>query len=322
MVRIIRPRRSAFTLIELLVVIAIIAILIGLLLPAVQKVREAAARTKCQNNGKQIGLAILNFESQNGYLPPAGTTTASEGNLPKKMHGWSVFILSNLEQGNAIVNYDFTKDWDDPTSPNIAIAKTAMVIMSCPSTASPRFIDVGKAITASHEGMAVGDYAPTVRIATQLCGPSGLMASQTPPLVIGDANTSKGGNQGALVTNQIHKILDVADGTSNTIAVAEMAGGSQLWQEGRPVIDKEQQGSPWADRNQVMAPQGYNTTTHTRQGLLMVNGQNSSEVYSFHQGGANVIFCDGHVSFIRQSISPYTFIALVTRANGDLPGDY
>src|SRR5436853_6600568 len=137
--------RRGFTLIELLVVIAIIAILIGLLLPAVQKVREAAARSKCQNNGKQIGLAIANYESQFGFLPPAGTTTPSEGNLPKKMHGWAVFILSNLEQGNAIVNYDFTRDWDDTTTnssgatSNAAIAKTAMAIMTCPSTAAPPF---------------------------------------------------------------------------------------------------------------------------------------------------------------------------------------
>jgi prepilin-type N-terminal cleavage/methylation domain-containing protein/prepilin-type processing-associated H-X9-DG protein len=319
-----RGRRSAFTLIELLVVIAIIAILIGLLLPAVQKVREAANRAKCQNNGKQIGLAILNYESQYGYLPPAGTTSASEGNLPKKMHGWAVFVLSNLEQGNAIVNYNFTKDWDDATSPNPGIAKTVMPIMSCPSTASPRIIDVGKAITPSHEGMAIGDYAPTVRIAAAFVNSGGTLSSQSPPVVIADAGTSKGGNQGALVTNQIHKILDIADGTSNTIGVVETAGGSQLWKLNQMAQDKELQGGPWADRNAALAPTGCNGTTGTRGGggLVMVNCTNDSEMYGFHSQGANAIFCDGHVSFLRQNISPQTFVALVTRAAGDIPGDY
>lgn len=315
-------RRSAFTLIELLVVIAIIAVLIGLLLPAVQKVREAAARTKCINNGRQIGLGILNYESQYGYLPPAGTTSTSAGNLPKKNHGWAVFILSNLEQGNAIANYDFNKNWDDDTSPNVAIAKTVMPILSCPSTPSPRIIDNPITSLPAHAGMAVGDYAPVVRIATQLCGPTGYMSTQTPPLIIPDAGTSTGGNQGAIVTNQIRPILQITDGTSNTFAILELAGGSRLYKQGKVVDTIEQQGAPWADRNAVMAPQGFNTTTNTRLGPRMLNGQNASEMYGFHSGGATAIFCDGHVSFIRDSISPQTFIALTTRSNGDLPGDY
>src|SRR5205823_13149438 len=117
----------------------------------------------------------------------------------------------------------------------------------------------GKAITPAHEGMAIGDYAPTVRIAKGFCGPGGSMSNQSPPVVIADADTSKGGNQGALVTNQIHKILDVADGTSNTIAIVEMAGGSQLWRQGRMIPDVSGNdvvltGAPWADRNAIMAP--------------------------------------------------------------------
>ncbi len=326
-------RRSAFTLIELLVVIAIIAILIGLLLPAVQKVREAASRTKCQNNGKQIGLAILNYESQFGYLPPGGTAPVAASQpqpppqLPRKQHGWAVFILSNLEQGNAIASYDFSIDWN--TGVNATIAKTPMAIMSCPSTTSPRIIETG-----AMAGMAVGDYSPTVRITKAFVTTGGYMSTQNPPVVIADADTSKGGNQGALVTNQIHNIMDIADGTSNTIAIAEIAGGSQLWRQGRMIPDASGAdvvltGAPWADRNAIMAPSGYDPNKanlpagqSTRPGPIMVNGTNDSEVYSFHSQGANAVFCDGHVAFLRQNISPQTFVALVTRANGDLPGDY
>jgi prepilin-type N-terminal cleavage/methylation domain-containing protein/prepilin-type processing-associated H-X9-DG protein len=316
-------RRSAFTLIELLVVIAIIAILIGLLLPAVQKVREAASRMKCQNNLKQIGLAVHNYAGTTGHLPPGATTKTAPAPLPKANHSWAVFVLSNLEQGNAIAGYSLAKNWDDTSGPNPAVARLPMTVLQCPSSAAPAML-TSAGVT---NGMYVSDYKPVVRVSnsgsSNLVGPGGLMSSQSPPVVLATPS-----NNGIMQTNSKVAITAVTDGTSNTVLMAECAGNANLYRQGRQVAAGPLAGAAWADRNAVMAPAGYdpakNTspTAHTRPGLVMVNGTNDSEVYAFHTGGANALFADGHVQFLRESVSPYTFIAVVTYQAGDQPRDF
>jgi prepilin-type N-terminal cleavage/methylation domain-containing protein/prepilin-type processing-associated H-X9-DG protein len=153
-----RARWPAFTLIELLVVIAIIAILIGLLLPAVQKVREAAARAQCQNNLKQIGLAVHGFHDVHKFLPPAGTSDGkpfSSGPWPNAGEGtnWSVYILPYIEQGNVWNRLTFTGDagWTDNAGQknssavnNVTLAAGAvMPIYRCPSDPHPALIGNG-----------------------------------------------------------------------------------------------------------------------------------------------------------------------------------
>src|SRR5438128_4728365 len=132
-----RTSRLAFTLIELLVVIAIIAVLIGLLLPAIQKVREAANRATCSNNLKQLGLSIHNFENTRGALPP-GRANAPGRSLPeygitaKIYQGWGGFILPFVEQDSVARLYDLNKDCRDTA--NVEAVNKPLKLMVCPSS--------------------------------------------------------------------------------------------------------------------------------------------------------------------------------------------
>lgn len=152
------PRRKAFTLIELLVVIAIIAILIGLLLPAVQKVRDAAAKIQCTNNLKQLGLAIHNYHGAMNHFPtsirPAGSTT-----LPRI--SWTISILPYIEQGNISQIYDPTTNWDSPT--NLPLTSLRIKIFECPSSPNPRLDGDEQANTWNL--VACTDYGATTGVA-------------------------------------------------------------------------------------------------------------------------------------------------------------
>src|SRR6476620_3020754 len=137
------PRRVAFTLIELLVVITIIAILIGLLLPAVQKVREAANRMKCSNNLKQIGLALHNYESRNECFPPGfSSAVLPDGrNSPAGPGwGWAAYLLEDLEQSNRHRRINFALPITDPS--NTTARLTSLKMMLCPSDPGPETIQV------------------------------------------------------------------------------------------------------------------------------------------------------------------------------------
>jgi prepilin-type N-terminal cleavage/methylation domain-containing protein/prepilin-type processing-associated H-X9-DG protein len=308
-------KRCGFTLIELLVVIAIIAVLIGLLLPAVQQVREAAARMTCANNLKQIGLAAHNYHGVHEKFPPGAV--GPQPGFPQfallKHHGLGTYLLPYLEQQALAGRYRWDVSWFDP--PNQPVVNAQLKVWQCPSAQANRMQD-GSLITVQPPAgvlfngtAACGDYAGVLRTDPQLASLG----------LIDPANSY----DGVFPVNGTMRLTDILDGASHTIMVAEDAGRPQLRHRRQPVPNVWLTGGPWADRNLLWC-EGSTPDGTAKYGPCAINCTNDREVYSFHPNGANVVFADGSVHFLQASISIRVFARLVTRAGGEVvsDGDY
>lgn len=298
--------RRGFTLIELLVVIAIIAVLIGLLLPAVQKVRESANRLKCQNNMKQIGLAFHNYENANGKFPPGWTTKTN----------YIPFLLPYFEQGAIHQQFDFNGTYTSDTTINVH-ARFDIPLLICPSTPNAR---TGKYVcdypvsntisTPARTVFAPGYVSSSEQHRRRICGffvhPNN---KGRPPSTVFSETYSSGPT-----------VLEIEDGMSNTFMTFECGGRPDYWVNGRLVSSSSSSAAndgTWADPTHFIVIQILCDSTRT------INCSNGNEIYSFHKSGANFLFGDGSVRFMRQDMAPVTFAALYTRAAGDRPGpDY
>jgi len=296
-----KTERTGFTLIELLVVIAIIAILIGLLLPAVQKVREAAARMSCSNNLKQHGLGLHNYESSYGYFPPVGTQISGQ-----QGHSVFTFILPFIEQDNTFRLIDIKKPITDPAN-LFSPANTASIkIYECPS--APNFGQKADYVAASYLPPGLG-IPPFGRIDYgAVTGIGGTFASLAGGVPSGDTGT--------LRYNTNTRILEMSDGTTNTIVIAEDAGRIQRYQMGKVVSGSFASGGAWADYNSEYYVHGSNLDGSG--GSCSVNCDNDNEIYAFHTGGAMVLMGDGSVQFLRSSVQASIIAALVSRAGGEV----
>jgi prepilin-type N-terminal cleavage/methylation domain-containing protein len=315
-------RRSAFTLIELLVVIAIIAILIGLLVPAVQKVREAAARTQCMNNLKQIGLALHNYHDVYKKLPPG------RDSFELSTHS---YLLPYLEQQNVYRTIDFNAAFDDPSN---AFARAVQIpIFLCPS--DPQIAQVPA-------GWAGNNYR-----ANQGSGILWGLPSTNPA----DPNFNFPAPNGPFFLNSKVTLPGITDGTSNTAAFSEHVQGDfsnavateqadTFWPQTYPsTLDQavimcqainpsnlayqrvSDVGAPWL--------QGYHSTTvYFHVGLpgtrscMYPPGRIATTANSGHAAGVNLLLCDGSVRLVTNSIDLGTWRALGTRNGGEVVGDY
>jgi prepilin-type N-terminal cleavage/methylation domain-containing protein/prepilin-type processing-associated H-X9-DG protein len=356
------PRqRRAFTLIELLVVIAIIAVLIGLLLPAVQKVREAAARMQCSNNLKQIGLGLHNYHDTNKKFPPAsqvpwgrvGTDDAHMDYTGPFGPNWAVLILPYIEQTALYTQANVTSfpgvavvaNGTPPSGVNLSwrvVVGTPVKIYTCPSDSNSETPYSNPAVAGAANGWARGNYGVTAGYedydhvaggasykssSKQVAGANGLISSPV------------------MSSNYGSKIPHITDGTSNTAMVAELRAGLTpidprgVWALGFPgasIVNAGRGaynpspnnllGGTSADGGDELQDGASYCTTQgaalkmgcTTAGTLMTSAMSRSQ----HIGGVNVSLADGSVRFISDSITELDWCRLLSKADGQIIGDY
>jgi prepilin-type N-terminal cleavage/methylation domain-containing protein len=307
-------KARGFTLIELLVVIAIIAILIALLLPAVQQAREAARRTQCKNNLKQIGLAFHNYHDIYNTFPPAYVTLAANGNATSEVgvYSWGSLILPQLEQANA---FQILNVGNVPLQVNaanvatLAILQTAQPAFRCPTDTGPvlnNFVNAAGLGADNWYNMNISNGTGPVPIATSnYVMVAGTGVSTTPAANPTDRTASAVAPRGVGFRNSKINFRDITDGTSNTLLVGERA-----WKYGQVNVGaatvfgfSASINNPSGSANVKSAAlscigQGYNGINWSANNLI----HQTRGFSSGHTGGAQFVLCDGSVKFISENI--------------------
>ena len=319
-----RSRKRGFTLIELLVVIAIIAVLVALLLPAVQQAREAARRTQCGNNLKQIGLALHNYHGNFNVLPPSYLYLPGGGGLqgaPDPTNGdagpgwaWAMLVLPQMDQSPLYNAFNINVPCWDPK--NAAAAQTSLPTYLCPSSANPD--SAFNVISGNGRTLAVfsrGNYVASA-------GNFGVWDDPSP-------NLSNAAN-GVFYRNSRTRFNDIVDGLSQTVFIGEKTPyhSDSTWVgvvPGSTVCPMPRFAAAGCDLGAALVnvhsgPGGPNEVPP----LIFPPGcfQYVDEMNSLHPAGGNVLFGDGSVKFVTKYCDGPTWAALNTRAGGDIPGSY
>jgi len=293
-------KRRAFTLVELLVVIAIIGVLVALLLPAVQAAREAARRSSCSNNLKQIGLGLHNYHDNHLQLPPAGMSVGND-------FSWAVLILPQIEQENLYEAFD--KNIVYSAAANEAVALGMPAAYHCPS---------GTGLTSGSTGDASGGVRIPASHYYGCLGPRGTNPSTGSAYQEVDVastyhiNGVMSGN-GMFIDSKGYKFRDCTDGTANTMMVGEIS-----WDDVIPGYRSWARGC----RGGCGAAKNIN---YSINGEVYVSGtvsHNDMSMGSNHPGGAQFVFVDASTHFLSETIDHNVYLSLASRNGGEVLGEY
>ncbi len=341
-----RQPSSGFTLVELLVVIAIIGVLVALLLPAVNSARESARRTTCMNNLRQVGLAVVNFESTQQRFPPAAKWLPAPND--DKGHSMYAFLLPYFEEKNIYDRMDFRVDWDEGVNRQLT-KELSLTMLECPTAPESRrhkYTD-GSAPSENNAINQVADYAPSwfldarrtrsqmstvsrrisdagvVNLDTlnSLVGTQIAAEKRGAPTRSGDAFSTQNKRWLGIMQRQMGneqvkvRAAHVRDGLSKTFLVFESSGKPDHVAVGR-TVDVGIMGTAnnffrWG------APDLAIRIDEHCDGQ-MFNCHNWDEVYSYHQGGAMVVMADSSTHFMLEGIDPELFVSLYTMQGEDI----
>ena len=305
------PARRAFTLIELLVVIAIIAVLVAILLPAVQQAREAARRTQCKNNLKQIGLAMANYEESFTCYPPGWIMLEEHGHhYEHSVHegtngfGWATHLLHYLDNAAVYHQMDPNVPISDPSQPAYPSLESYLCPSDTESNQNPFWTSVseedGSDIIDVPSASYVGVFGPEdIHECGEGHGHSHGHSHDADLVVDGQCKST-----GPFYHNSSVKVRDVLDGLSNTLFVGE-----------RKMVESEEAMSTWVG----VVPEGeeafvriLGSTDHSP------NFGHSEDFSSHHPGGAQFVLGDGAVRFVSEAIDTPSYQAMGTIRGGEL----